>query len=102
MPELSHEIATSVPTPNILSGSPVWTALPIGTLRINRNGNMGRFVSVDTDDYWMYGLHNALVAPNAQAPIRGDRTVMGRPRQAPMRSHLARCRGDLTVDTSTQ
>ena len=35
----------------------------------------------------------ALIAQNAQAPIRGDWTVMGRPRQAPMRSHLARLDG---------
>jgi len=27
---------------------------------------------------------------------------MGRPHQAPMKSHLARFRGDLTVDMSTQ
>ena len=47
-------------------------------------------------------FNDALIAKNAQAPIRGDRTVMGRPRQALMRSHLARCWDDLTVDTSTQ
>jgi len=39
----------------------------------------------------------------AQAAIKVDRTVMVRNRrQAPMRSHLARCRGNLMVDTSQE
>jgi len=39
---------------------------------------------------------------DAQASFREDRTVKGRARQAPMKSHLARCQGDLMADTSTQ
>jgi len=38
----------------------------------------------------------------AQASIEEDRTVMVRDRQAPMKSHLARCRGNLMVDTSQE
>jgi hypothetical protein len=38
----------------------------------------------------------------ARAPIKEDRTVMVRNRQAPMKSLLARRRGNLMVDTSQE
>jgi hypothetical protein len=36
------------------------------------------------------------------APTEEGKTVKVRNRQAPMKSHLARCRGNLMVDKSTQ
>jgi hypothetical protein len=38
----------------------------------------------------------------ARASVKEDRTVMLRNRQAPMKSHLARCRGNLMADRSNK
>ncbi|WVX48704.1 hypothetical protein ROLI_017850 [Roseobacter fucihabitans] len=47
-----------------------------GTSRIYRNGDVAGLMRINADNDWMYGLRDALIAKNAPAPIRADRTVM--------------------------
>lgn len=74
-------------------------------------------VRINADDGRMFVLHGVLIVQNAQVSIRAGQDcdvasplsadfalpnrLLGNG-QAPMQSHLVRCRGDLTVDTSTQ
>ena len=69
------------------------------SLTIDRDSNMVGFMGVNADDDLVHGCPFARMA---RAPIEEDRTVMVRNRQAPMRSHLARRRGNLMVDTSQE
>jgi len=72
-------------------------ATQTGTLSIHRDSNVVRFMRINPDDNLVHGYP---FAGMARAPIEEDRTVMVQDRQAPMRSHLARCQGNLMVDTS--
>lgn len=68
-------------------------------MRIDRDSYVVRFMPVDADDDLVHGCPFAGMAPGTD---REDRIVKVRDRQAPMRSHLPRCRGNLMVDRSTQ
>ena len=70
-----------------------------GTLSIDRNSNMVGFMRINADDDMVHGCP---FTGMARAPIEEDRTVKVRNRQAPIKSHLARCRGNLMADRSQE
>ena len=70
-----------------------------GTLSIDCERNMVGFMRVNADDDIVHGCP---FTGMARAPIKEERTVKVRNRQAPVKSHFARCRGNLMADRSQE